>query len=679
MVPRFFVVFFGWMEYKSLGRTLSVEEAYPMGDIQGAGAWLSAHPIRLGIIGLSQCPTLLRELEGTRLQVKAVADFDLRHEAVQEARARGIMVSQDYTELIERPDLDLVLNLIPDKTVEAILHQLKPERTQVLHAATASFLQSFCREAAAKSGLLETLGDLSRMLAGFVDVGAFTSRLLQRLAGICEVPAVGLWTRQEDRFIFFKGVGLPQAAQALHPCLTDPGPFMRLAEEKSPVWVRDTSSMEMGVCRLAFQGSGLRSMLLVPLVGEMEIRGALALFPSDPVLPDKESVKICSELTGLLGQLLQRAGALTDLRENLIRDDITGLYNDVYFLDRLRAELKRAARHESPVSLLYLTFRPEHAMDYADQMMIRPYLRALAAELAGSIRNVDVAARYKINDFAVILPDTAPSGALIIARRLLERLSTARIDGIGERAVNLSIGAASYPEHASQPKELLDNAELSAFLASREGPNQIRLFPTGRMELDGLTPEAITRNHPVLAEVFDLLVAQAKSDPFVFLHAREVARYAALIANELNLSPQQRTELGIAGWLHDLGKMALPDTNGGIQPRYSRLPVLNLKIHPTIGAYILKNLVRSPAIVRGVLYHHAHFDGSGQPARAQGETIPLEGRILAVADAYHHIVASRAASSTTHPHHVFQALRDKAGRELDPHLVECLIRAITAP
>lgn len=632
---------------------------------------------RVGIIGLSQCPGLLRDLEGTGVEVTAVADFDLKHQAMQEALARGIPATQDYTEVIERPDLDLILNLIPDKTVEAIIHQLKPDKTQVVNAATASFLQSFCRESATKRALTEILADLSRMLSGFLDVGSLIHRILQRIGQILQAEAVGFWIRQEDRFIFFKGVGIPQELQTYQPNLTDFGPFQRLVEERAPVWTRDLSLGPGAPGKETMESWGLRGLLLVPLIREMHVNGTLALFFPQPSHPGGEPVRICSVLGEILAQMVHRAGTLSDLRDDLIKDALTGLYNDVYFLDRLRAELKRAARHESSLSLLYLTLKPDRVMDYADQMMIRPYLRALASELMASIRNVDVAARYKLNDFAVILPDTGPSGALAIARRLLDRLSTARIDGVGERTVSLSIGAASYPNHAGHPKELLDNAELAAFLASREGANQIRLFPTGPMDLDGITPEVITRQYPVLEEVFQLLSAHSRTDPSVFLHAREVARYAALLAQQLGLSPQKRAEMGIAGWLHDLGKLALPDGNGGIRPRYSRLPALNLKIHPTIGAYILKNLLPSPSILRGILYHHAHFDGSGHPARAQGEAIPIEGRILAVADAYHHLLTQRGEPSRSSSHYVFQGLREKAGRELDPHLVECLIRAVT--
>jgi putative nucleotidyltransferase with HDIG domain len=310
-------------------------------------------------------------------------------------------------------------------------------------------------------------------------------------------------------------------------------------------------------------------------------------------------------------------------------------------------------------------------------MMIRPYLRALAADLMAAIRNVDVPARYKLNDFAVILPDTTAGEALTIARRLMERLSMARVEGIGERAVKLSIGAASCPEHAIQPKELLDNAELAAFLASREGHNQIRLFPTGRMELNGLTPEAITHKHPMLSEVFQVLAAQGKRDQFTFVHAQEVARYASLVARELGFSLHRVTEIGIAGWLHDLGKMALPGVNGNLERHLSILPALSLKIHPTIGAYILKNLIRSPAILKAVLYHHTHFDGTGQPSQLRGEGIPVEARILAVADVYHHLVAGPTEGHVSPQRDLFQSLRERAGTQLDPQLVDCLIRGVT--
>jgi diguanylate cyclase (GGDEF)-like protein/putative nucleotidyltransferase with HDIG domain len=632
----------------------------------------------VAIIGLSQSPGLLHELDGAPVEVMAVADFDIRHESIQDAQKRGIFVSQDYTEVLERSDLDLILNLIPDKTVEAIIHQLKPDRAQVIHASTASFLGAYCTETIVRSAMVDILADLARLLSGFLDTMGFAGRTLQRIQEVSGVSGAALWMRQEEGFLLLKGLNLPPSFQSLHPSESEPGPFQQLMEERAPLWIRDLTSLPAGELRRAWTDPGFRSVLLIPLLREYEMQGALALFHSEVASFSKDAVHRLQVLTELLGQVLQRGGALQGPRDNLIRDELTGLYNDVYFLDRLKAEFKRAARRETPLSLLYITLRPQHTMDYADQMMIRPYLRAIAVDLMSAIRNVDVPARYKMNDFVVILPDTDPSSALSIAKRLMERLSMARLEGIGERGVNLSIGSASYPEHAAQPKELLDNAELSSFLAGREGQNQIRVFPTGRMELNGLTPEAITRKYPVLSEIFSVLGAQGRRDRFSYDHAQEVARYAALVARELGLSQEHLTQIGIAGWLHDLGKMALPSSNGDPQRDFSRLPALNMKIHPTIGAYILKNLIRSPTILKAVLYHHANFDGTGQPGRVRGDSIPIEGRILAVANAYHHLIAGRGQTFSSPATDVFQNLRRKAGNELDPQLVECLIRGVSA-
>jgi putative nucleotidyltransferase with HDIG domain len=277
----------------------------------------------------------------------------------------------------------------------------------------------------------------------------------------------------------------------------------------------------------------------------------------------------------------------------------------------------------------------------------------------------------------VILPDTTSAGALAIADRLMERLSSVPLDGLGGHAVRVSIGVASYPDHALHPKELLDNAELTAFLASRDGHNRIRLFPTRQMDLDGLTPEAITRRYPTLAEVFQVLAAQGAKDHRTFVHAQEVAHYAGLVARELGVSHDEILDIGLAGWLHDVGKMTLPGLNGDIQSRLSQLPALNVKIHPAVGAYILKNLLRSPAILKGVLHHHARFDGLGQPSQLQGTDIPLEARILAVADTYQHLSKGTQVEGAPAQRDVFQSLRRKAGQELDPALVECLIRGVT--
>ena len=647
------------------------EEHLPQNSRQGPS-------LKVAIIGLSQSPGLLRELQGSSFQVVAVADLDVRQHVLMEAQGQGIQVSQDYTEILERADLDLILNLIPDKTVEAIIHQLKPDRAQVINDSVLSFLQAFSREFILRRTTVEILADVSRVLSGFLDQSTYLARLLQKVSEVTGARAAGLWIKKGEGFVLLKGMALPPPLQGYNPAKGGRGLVDRLLEERTVLWIGDISSDPRIQDSGPVLDAGLRGVMVLPLIREFEVRGVLLLFHAEGATFSRDLVSILRVITEFLAQILEREGTIQGARDLLIRDELTGLYNDVYFMDRLPAEIKRANRNESPFSLLYLTLRSDRAMEYADQMMIRPYLRAIAADLMASLRHVDVPARYKQNDFIVILPDTAPSDALVIAERLAERLSTVRLEGIGERAVKFSIGVASYPTHAQQPKELLDNAELAAFLAGRDGHNRIRLFPTGRMELNGLTPEGIVRKYPMLSELFQVLAAQGARDHRTFIHAQEVAFYASLIGRELALSPDRVMELGLAGWLHDIGKMTLSGIDNGLQERLSRLPALNERIHPAIGAYILKNLTRSAPVLKGVLHHHARYDGAGQSSGLKGQAIPLEGRIIAVADAYQRLQSGQGGQQAPSQRDMFLSLRTKASRELDPQVVECLIRGVAA-
>ncbi len=634
--------------------------------------------MRTAIIGLSQAPDLLEQLQEAPLEVLGVADFDPSHPCLRDAREKGIFVTHDYTELLERSDLDLIINLIQDRTVEAIIQQLKPDRTRVVHAAISSFLAAFCRETVTHRILLELMGDLARHLGGFLDPRTLTGRILQGAMRIMEAPAGGIWSRKEGPFLLLKGIGLPSSLQLYSPSLGNAGLFDLLMEERRVILSGEIPSDPLLQQEKIFRDSGFRSLLAFPLIREFDLRGAILLFHEEPNHFLKEHLRPLEVLGDLVCQILEAEGALKGPRDLLIRDEITGLYNEVYFLDRLKAEIRRANRNESPISVLYLHLRSDHGMEYADQIMIRPYLRAISSELMSSIRNVDVPARYKQNDFVVLLPDTSSEEALQIAERLLERLSLIRLEGIGEVSVQLNIGIATYPDHATQPKELLDNAELAAFLAGRDRESTVRFFPTGRFELNGLTPEGIIRKFPALTEVFQVLVAQGTREPQTYRHAQEVAYYASLIAKGLDLPPERILEIGMAGWLHDIGKLTLPGLNGDLQKKLLRLAQINRRIHPTIGAYILKNLVRSSSLLKGVLYHHARYDGHGEPHGLRGESIPLEARILAVADFYQHLQSDLERRKVSSQREVFRELRRKSGSELDPRLVECLIRRVTA-
>jgi diguanylate cyclase (GGDEF)-like protein len=568
-----------------------------------------------------------------------------------------------------------VVNLIPDRTVEAIIDQLRPERAHVVHSSVSSFLKAFCAESLTRRALLDLLADVCRYCRGQGDPRDLVTRLLRAAQEIWGFQGAGVWVKRGEAFALFGERDLPDSLRAFGPARGEGGVFDRLLEERAPLWIKDVESEPSLPERSVYLQSGFKSATMVPVLHESDVLGVLCLFRTRPSSSDRGSLRFLQAVADALALVLAREGEGQEARDQPLRDETTGLYNGVYFMDRLRAEMGRASRGESPLSLLYLTVTPREAGGGQPASM-DSCLRAVAGDVLASVRNVDVPARYRKNDLVVILPETTAAGAMSIAGRLLERLSTTVAEGSEQFGVKISMGVASYPEHAAEPKALLTDAELAAFLANREGGRQIQIFPSGPTGLEGLTPEGIVREYPELAEVFHVLDAQGAKDRHTFVHARDVARSVSLMARELGLPVGTIRELGIAAWLHDVGKMTLPGANGEMRDKLLRLPALNMKIHPTVGAFILKNLVRSPAILRGILHHHARFDGAGQPAGLRGEAIPLEARIIAVADAYQHLQADLDKGQGATQRDLFHALRRKAGRELDPQLVECLIRAV---
>jgi HD-GYP domain-containing protein (c-di-GMP phosphodiesterase class II) len=221
---------------------------------------------------------------------------------------------------------------------------------------------------------------------------------------------------------------------------------------------------------------------------------------------------------------------------------------------------------------------------------------------------------------------------------------------------------------------LLDNAELAAFLAGRDEGNRIRVFPSGRAELEGLSPEKIVQQYPVLAEFLEALLAQGQN---AYRHAQGTAYYASLTGRELGLSQKAIQGLALAGWLHDIGKLPVPEMQGRLPKKLSKLPDLSDKVHPAVGAYILKNIIALPTVLKGIRYHHADYDGQGEPSGLAGKAIPLAARIIAAADAYQNLREKKKGDPSFSRNDLFGQLRRMAGRRLDPEVVESLIRATT--
>ena len=159
-------------------------------------------------------------------------------------------------------------------------------------------------------------------------------------------------------------------------------------------------------------------------------------------------------------------------------------------------------------------------------------------------------------------------------------------------------------------------------------------------------------------------------DPYTGGHIRRVVGYSLKLAESLNLSDKETEDLRLASILHDIGKIGVDDA---ILRKVGALDIdekSTMKEHPAIGARILEHIEEMEGVVKGVLYHHERFDGSGYPDGLKSEDIPLQARIIAITDTFDALTTNRPYSKAINHNRALDKISREAGTHFDPRLVK---------
>jgi HD-GYP domain-containing protein (c-di-GMP phosphodiesterase class II) len=161
-------------------------------------------------------------------------------------------------------------------------------------------------------------------------------------------------------------------------------------------------------------------------------------------------------------------------------------------------------------------------------------------------------------------------------------------------------------------------------------------------------------------------------------HDRRVSELCVMIGRELGMSPAAQLVVSRSGLLHDVGKLGIPqsilDKRGALTESEWRV----MKTHPELGIAILGGTGRITREMLGVLYHHERMDGSGYPHGLASAEIPIEARIVAVADTYDVLTTDRPYRQAVSPANALLKVLDYAGPRLDPMVVAALHRILGA-
>jgi putative nucleotidyltransferase with HDIG domain len=197
-------------------------------------------------------------------------------------------------------------------------------------------------------------------------------------------------------------------------------------------------------------------------------------------------------------------------------------------------------------------------------------------------------------------------------------------------------------------------------------------------EVSLIAPSVAGKHEPEKAHRHTMIsLAQALDhrDTSTADHSQTVSRYGGLIARELELEEALTDRVQVAGILHDIGKIGLPDAILGKRGPLSDPERAEMRRHPEIGAEMLRS--EELADVRAwVVAHHERTDGKGYPLGLSGEEIPLPARILAVADAYEAMTSDRPYRMAIAKQSARAELLRCAGTQFDPRVVAAFLAAL---
>ena len=372
--------------------------------------------------------------------------------------------------------------------------------------------------------------------------------------------------------------------------------------------------------------------------------------------------------------LRQRMNALVErLSSAASTDPLTLLLNRRGFHDVFDLELERSRRSGRPCALLMGDLDHfKRVNDLLGHPAGDERLRKFATLLLAGKRRIDAAARMGGEEFALLLPETDEHGAYVIAERLRHAVRDAFAPD--QLAITVSFGVAAYPNHGATGDQLLQAADQALYVAKELGRDRTAIYrPEVTAQMLSAKDRTQMRADGYLSAMLVLAEAVDLRDGGSAAHSETVGRYAEMIAAELGLEPERVERVKLAGVLHDIGKVGVPDEVLQKAGPLDDAEWQEIHKHCELGSRLLSGAGLED-LASWVLSHHERPDGNGYPGGLAGAEIPPEARILAVADAYEAMVADRCYRMGIGVERAREELENGAGTQFDALVVEAFLR-----
>jgi len=357
-------------------------------------------------------------------------------------------------------------------------------------------------------------------------------------------------------------------------------------------------------------------------------------------------------------------------------DAVTGLYNHRYFQTRLEEEIRKTRETKSTLGMLMIDldnfkkYNDCYGHKAGDQLLAKTSKIFLS-----KTSEQDIVCRYGGDEFAILLPGANSDRIVSVIEQIRSAFDKmVEMDEVFELPdkVTLSAGYSIYPDLARSKDELIMQSDSALYQAKNMGRNNVQLYRDVFEDIKYF----FDNDEKLFGGLRALLGTVSAKDKYTLGHSERVMDYSVMIARAMGLSEERIRMIKIAALLHDIGKVEIPETVlNKTEPLTDEDRYLLYK-HPDYSVDILEPLSGIHNLIDSIKHHHERYDGGGYPSGIKGNNIPLEARILCVADAFDAMLSDRPYRKGMRLKEVVEELKNNSGTQFDPYAVQAFLSAL---